>query len=1512
MQSKGNARWCMAAKFILVTSLLIIAAAAVNTTRAQPNAPPEIATPQSTTLTFLFPRGTAAILDFDSDPVTDTENDDITVRFVFTIPDASTQDYDDRMETTATGALLVVTQNGHDYEFKAKTGVSPSDFQEVYEARHSHDVEVKMYANDGVADSQPLSFTIRTSYDASAQFHSPAEYQSAQRWTLLEIAIYEGPTAEAELNDILLGDYNAEANPLAGQPPRLDLTNALQVPWTAVTSTSMSWKLGTPDGTTVPHVKCRDAARLHTHEWPEAGAKDSTDFLMEPATSATKASHTGVRFKTQPDHENPADEDEDNLYEVRMFNTNTVRDVDGPNQSTGCTGSAVDLKVRVKDVGPPAPPTGVTLELNAAKAIAVSWNSPAPNEFIQDGKRVAFPHTSFNVSGRKVSYSPDGLTQNSNPFPNPATLLPATTGIENLVGTPGTTYTFTMVLVNSEGNSEEVVKSITIPGKPDAPDPVTLEPDGRNAIDISWTEPNDQGAAITGYKIQYLKPDSTEWSDWPHTGTNATARLTGLKPNSTYHVQVKAVNAEGESAWSPDKETTTSGITVSLSADESTVVKGGTDATVTVTLDEAVEITASLKYEWTGGFGTDETVQTDSGSQMSWTLQSAVDSDETATADTGTLTVSVEDSDDYITGTSDSVTIPLAIGNRAPVIRAPASTTLHHLFPRGTKAKLDFAGTPATDRNGDSISYSFTFARDGETEALSPADTLLSIERDGDDFLISALGTATPAQYAALHGAKYTAVTLDGKLEASDRKGRSSSMDFTLTLHHDASAQFGTPAAYQSHQRWAVSTEYTTYEGAGAAAGIEIPWTSVAAGARTWSAGLPTATSVNCEDKAGARLASQNWPAAGTTDSALVDAESAEDAASGKLTLSFKTAPDYESPGDDGADNVHHIRLVSLHDLHDLGQEGKDMGCDGSAVDITLKVKDVGAPVAPADLAGEFNTDGDEISISWTTSTGFTEGEATTAFPHTSFNVAKYQYQYRWGSAQDWSIIEETTGTSVTITGLDQDGYMLRVNAVNSEGTSAWSELTVGTLENQPPVLADLPETTLWLRFPNGSAGVLSFTGPPAVDPEEDPMTYRFDMTLPEQTGRHALADGLLQVEKTDNNFSFTPMENISPAEFAEVYGEHQEDIEVNLSIHALDGDLESEPETFTIKLFYDASAYFDDPAEVETGNRYKIPEAITTYEGPGATGGLSPLDWTAHQSGTRTWGKGNPATPVACRNNRNASTSHTWPAEGKTDSALMATPIAKTTGRSGQIALRFLSDPDYEQPGDGDEDNIHLVRYHNIHDLHNPTEDSKVPSCSGSAIDIRIEVKDVGTPAPVTLTGAFQENDRTKVDISWTAPTGFLEDDTLVAFPHTSFNPTGYEYRYRAEDTPPWTTVTGVTATSATISGLTEASYNVQARGKNTEGTSPWPTSNITVTLEPRKPDKPDKPTVTSKTHNQITIGWEAPADNLSALTGYNVEIRRKGQSTWNELSHSGNWDDGHGHKPTGQQELPTAGPSG
>ena len=72
----------------------------------------------------------------------------------------------------------------------------------------------------------------------------------------------------------------------------------------------------------------------------------------------------------------------------------------------------------------------------------------------------------------------------------------------------------------------------------------------RRAAGLRWAPPRDSGGtAVTGYGIRY-RLSGGSWRPWPHTGTEASAVVTGLTNGLTYELSVRAANGVDEGPWS--------------------------------------------------------------------------------------------------------------------------------------------------------------------------------------------------------------------------------------------------------------------------------------------------------------------------------------------------------------------------------------------------------------------------------------------------------------------------------------------------------------------------------------------------------------------------------------------------------------------------------------------------------------------------------------------------------------------------------------------------------------------------------------------------------------------------------------------------------------------------------------------------------------------------------------------------------------------------------------------------
>ena len=175
--------------------------------------------------------------------------------------------------------------------------------------------------------------------------------------------------------------------------------------------------------------------------------------------------------------------------------------------------------------------------------------------------------------------------------------LPATTGSCGNAG----------AICTPDGRPLSAPASATIPGPaaeaPDAPSAPTLTA-GETWIEASWTAPDDNGSAITGYDVHYRETGGN-WTDASHTGTSTTKRITGLTADTAYQVRVRASNAEGAGDWSPAASARTDAAAEAPDAPSAPTLTAGEtwiEASWTAPDDNGSAITGyDIHYRETGG-----------------------------------------------------------------------------------------------------------------------------------------------------------------------------------------------------------------------------------------------------------------------------------------------------------------------------------------------------------------------------------------------------------------------------------------------------------------------------------------------------------------------------------------------------------------------------------------------------------------------------------------------------------------------------------------------------------------------------------------------------------------------------------------------------------------------------------------------------------------------------------------------------------------------------------------------
>ena len=171
--------------------------------------------------------------------------------------------------------------------------------------------------------------------------------------------------------------------------------------------------------------------------------------------------------------------------------------------------------------------------------IELTWNEPKDN--------------GQPITGYQIEYSADGSADSWNRLASPGA-DPTTYTDSTLPANTRRHYRVRAVNSVGAGAWSRTVSAITQLTPPDAPSLTSVAADGPNAIVVTWAEPYYLGdLSITQYQVQWAKDQYSEIWRGPTTlsGSTLSWRHTGLKPDETWHYQVRASNGGGRwSVWS--------------------------------------------------------------------------------------------------------------------------------------------------------------------------------------------------------------------------------------------------------------------------------------------------------------------------------------------------------------------------------------------------------------------------------------------------------------------------------------------------------------------------------------------------------------------------------------------------------------------------------------------------------------------------------------------------------------------------------------------------------------------------------------------------------------------------------------------------------------------------------------------------------------------------------------------------------------------------------------------------
>ena len=192
----------------------------------------------------------------------------------------------------------------------------------------------------------------------------------------------------------------------------------------------------------------------------------------------------------------------------------------------------------------PGQPRNLTASAEGPTSIKLVWAEPERDggsditgywiEVSDDGGR-SWEDLAANTRNNRTTYTHTGLTA-------------------------GVTRHYRVGAINASGSGEpsNVAHATTAALRPGAPQRLTARARGTSEIVLNWTRPaSDGGSSITGYRIEWSRTGTGGWAVLVANTTATTYTDDDLRPNTTRHYRVLAINRAGRSEWSNPGHATT-------------------------------------------------------------------------------------------------------------------------------------------------------------------------------------------------------------------------------------------------------------------------------------------------------------------------------------------------------------------------------------------------------------------------------------------------------------------------------------------------------------------------------------------------------------------------------------------------------------------------------------------------------------------------------------------------------------------------------------------------------------------------------------------------------------------------------------------------------------------------------------------------------------------------------------------------------------------------------------------
>ncbi len=224
-------------------------------------------------------------------------------------------------------------------------------------------------------------------------------------------------------------------------------------------------------------------------------------------------------------------------YQVQVRATNDEGDGPYSSPGSGQTNEVVD--------GPPDFPA-TTASRSLTENTGITTTTTAEN------LGAAFSAT--DTAGDTLTYSIEGTDAASFTIDSSSGQLKTKVGV-NYSHETTPTLSVTVKATDLSGGSDTIVVTVTVNDidEPPLAPTVTSAAATETSLAVSWTAPANAGRPdIESYDLQYREGTSGPWSNGPQNKTGTSAPITGLDPSTSYQVQVRATNDEGDGPYSTE------------------------------------------------------------------------------------------------------------------------------------------------------------------------------------------------------------------------------------------------------------------------------------------------------------------------------------------------------------------------------------------------------------------------------------------------------------------------------------------------------------------------------------------------------------------------------------------------------------------------------------------------------------------------------------------------------------------------------------------------------------------------------------------------------------------------------------------------------------------------------------------------------------------------------------------------------------------------------------------------